>query len=131
MELHLKVTGFILIGLALLHFVFPKYFNWEKELSTLSLINRQLMYVHTFFIAFILLLMGVFCIYASVDIVNTKLGRQFSFGLFVFWATRLVFQFYVYSPSLWKGKLLESTIHILFSLLWIYFSIIFFLIYWA
>jgi hypothetical protein len=131
MELHLKITGYLLITLALIHFIFPRYFNWGKELSSLSLINKQLMYVHTFFIALVVLLMGVFCISSAEDIIYTKLGRQLSLGLFIFWSTRLVFQFYVYSPKLWRGKLFESTVHVFFSLLWIYFSAVFLLIHWT
>ncbi len=130
MELHLKITGYLLILLALIHLVFPRYFNWRRELSYLSLINKQLMYVHTFFIALVVFLMGVFCIYSSSDIIYTKLGQQLSLGLCIFWTTRLIFQFCIYSPKLWKGKTFESTVHILFSLLWIYFSMVFFLIYW-
>jgi hypothetical protein len=130
MELHLNIIGFLLIALSLLHLIFPRYFNWEKELASVSLVNKQLMYVHTFFIALVVFLMGVFCIYAASDIVDTKLGRQLSLGLFVFWAARLVFQFCGYSSRLWKGKLFETSIHILFSILWIYFSAVFFLIYW-
>ena len=130
MEIHLKIVGSILIILALLHLIFPRYFNWGKELASLSLINKQLMYVHTFFIGLIVLLMGIFCIYSSQESIYTSLGQQLSFGLFIFWSTRLVFQFWVYSPKLWKGKLFESTVHVLFSLLWIYISVVFFLIYW-
>ena len=86
MELHLKIIGILLILLALVHAVFPKQFNWKQELSSLSIINRQLMYVHTFFIAVIIFLMGVFCIYCTTDIIYTKLGKQFSLALSVFWA---------------------------------------------
>lgn len=131
MELHLKITGLLLIILAIIHIIFPKYFNWKSELSSLSLINKQLMYVHTFFIALVVLLMGVFCLYAADDIAYTKLGRQLSLGLFIFWSIRLIFQFCMYSPKLWRGKLFESTIHVLFSILWIYFSIVFFFVYWT
>lgn len=131
MELHLKIIGIILLLLATLHLIFPKYFNWKQELSSLSLINRQVMYVHTFFIALIVLLMGILCICCAADIVNTTLGRQLSFGLFVFWGCRLIFQFFVYSPTLWKGKAFETAVHIAFSLLWAYLTTVFFLIYWA
>jgi hypothetical protein len=41
MEIHFKIIGVLLIALALVHIVFPKYFNWDKELKSLSLINRQ------------------------------------------------------------------------------------------
>jgi hypothetical protein len=129
MELHLKIVGAISILLACIHLVFPRYFKWKIELADISLINKQLMYVHTFFIGLVVLLIGIFCIYCAADIVHTKLGQQLSFGLFVFWATRLVFQFFVYSPQLWKGKKFESTVHILFSFLWIYFTVVFFLVY--
>jgi hypothetical protein len=130
MELHLKITGFILIGIAFIHVIFPKYFNWETELASLSLVNKQMMYIHTFFIAITVFLMGFFCIYSAADMISTKLGGQLSFGLFVFWFLRLIFQFYGYSSKLWKGKTFETWIHVLFSFLWIYFSLVFFLIYW-
>ena len=118
-----------MILLAFIHFVFPKRFNWKDELNGLSLINKQLMYVHTFFIALVVLLMGVFCIYATNDMVHTILGKQLCFGLFVFWLVRLVFQFFVYSSKLWKGKRFETCVHVAFSALWVYFTIIFFLVY--
>jgi hypothetical protein len=129
MELLLKITGILLIMLALIHIVFPKYFNWKKDLQSLNLINRQMMYVHTFFIGVIVFLMGVLCIFCSSDLINTRLGRQISLGMSIFWGLRLVFQFFAYSPSLWKGKRFESIVHIVFSLLWIYLTIFFLLIY--
>ena len=127
MEQHLKIIGCLLIAISLLHVAFPRYFQWKTDLAPISLINRQLMYVHSFFIAFIVLLMGILCLCSYTDLVRTHLGHQLSFGLFIFWATRLLFQFFIYSPSLWKGKKRELTIHIVFSLLWAYFSTIFFL----
>lgn len=129
MELHLKITGVIMVALAFLHLAFPGRFKWKDELNGLSLINRQLMYVHTFFIAFIVLLMGVFCLYSAREIVHTPLGRQLAFGLAIFWAVRLVFQFFVYSADLWRGKRFETWVHVLFSLLWSYFTTVFFLVY--
>jgi hypothetical protein len=118
-----------MILLAFIHFIFPYRFRWKDELNGLSLINKQLMYVHTFFIALIVLLMGIFCIYSAKDLLTTSLGKQLSFGLFIFWSIRLVFQFFVYSAELWKGKWFETSVHVIFSLLWTYFTTIFFLAY--
>ena len=129
MELHLKITGCLFIGLALLHVIFPKYFHWKQELASLSIMNRQMMYVHSFFIAFTVLLMGIFCLYCTNDIINTDLGKKVSLGFSVFWGMRLIFQFVIYSPKLWLGKPFETIVHIFFSLLWGYFTTIFFLIY--
>lgn len=129
MELHLKIIGLLLIGLAIVHIIFPDYFNWKKELKSLSLINIQMMYVHTFFVAVIVFLMGLLCFFCAYDIINTQLGKSLSLGLFIFWGLRLLFQFFVYSPKLWKGKKFETIMHIAFSLLWIYLTTIFLFIY--
>lgn len=126
MYLHIKVIGLLLIALALVHIIFPKYFNWKNELKSLSLINKQMMTLHAFFIAFMVFLMGLLCLISTTDLINTKLGKTISFGLGIFWTTRLLVQFFGYSSKLWKGKTFETIVHILFSTLWLYFSIIFF-----
>ena len=125
MEIHFKIIGVLLIALAFVHIVFPKYFNWDKELKSMSLINRQMMTVHTFFIALTVFLMGLLCLTSSSDIIETNLGKKISLGLGIFWTVRLFVQFFGYSPDLWKGKKFETFMHIIFSLLWTYLSIIF------
>ena len=121
----IEISGILLILLALLHAVFPRYFNWRRELAELSLINRQIMWVHTFFIALILFLMGLLCITSAHALQNTELGKKISLGLSFFWATRLFIQFFGYSSRLWKGKLFETAIHVLFSILWLYLALVF------
>lgn len=128
-ETHLKIIGSILIALALVHIVFPKYFSWKKDLAQLSLINRQMMKVHTFFIALAVFLMGVLCITFFDSLVQTDFGRKISLGLSIFWGIRFIIQFFGYSSELWKGKTFETIIHVVFSFFWAYVTIIFFLIY--
>jgi len=129
MELNLKIIGVLLISLALMHVIFPKYFNWIDELRTVSLMNRQLMYIHTFFIALVLLLMGLLCLTSSTEIIETDLGHRLALGFGIFWSIRLFIQFWGYSPELWKGKRFESLVHIIFSLLWLYLSVVFLYLY--
>lgn len=125
MELQYKIVGFSLMALALVHILFPTYFNWKKELRSLSLINRQMMQVHTFFIALTVFLMGLLCVTASADLIQTRLGKTLSLGLGIFWGCRMIIQFFVYSPQLWKGKTFETIVHICFSACWIYMTILF------
>jgi hypothetical protein len=125
MELHLKIAGVLLVLLALLHVIFPRYFKWKAELSNISAINRQMMYVHAFFIGLALLLMGLLCLTSSSDIASTSLGRKVSLGIGIFWLARLFIQFFGYSSLLWKGKTFETTVHVLFSVLWIYLTAVF------
>lgn len=119
------------MALALFHVVFPRYFNWKDELNLVSHINRQMMYVHAFFIAFIVFLMGLLCLTSATELTTTNLGKRISLGLGIFWTTRLFVQLFVYSQLLWKGKKLETTVHILFAILWTYLSAEFILIYLA
>lgn len=129
MELHLRIIGTLLSLLAFVHIIFPRYFNWKKELASLSLINRQMMQVHTIFIAFTVLLIGLLCLTSAHELVTTELGRRITLGLGVFWAVRFIFQLFVYSGELWKGKRFETTVHIAFTFFWLYMSAIFFGIY--
>jgi len=124
MQIHFKIIGVLLMALALIHIIFPKYFNWKEDLKTLNLINQQMMKVHTFFIAFIVFLMGLLLISSSNDLITTTLGKKIVLGLAIFWAIRLYFQLFVYSTKLWKGKRFETYVHILFTLLWSYINLI-------
>jgi len=129
MERHLEIIGILLIALALLHVVFPRYFKWKEELKGISLVTRQILHVHTFFIALTVFLMGLLCLTSARDLVTTPLGRRIALGLFVFWFCRLVLQFFGYSSKLWKGKFFKTTVHIAFSILWVYLSAVFLLTY--
>lgn len=128
MQLQLEFIGALLVVLALLHAGFAWYFDWRREFATVSLINRQMMYVHTFFIALAVLLMGLLCLTSATELVGTPLGRRVALGMGLFWLARLLIQFFGYSATLWRGKRFETVVHVLFSLLWAYVSAIFLLV---
>lgn len=119
MILLLQILGIVLILLALLHLIFPRYFRWKEELAGLSLINREIMMVHTFFIALTVLLMGLLLLTSADLLTATVLGRRLSGGLAFFWGVRLLCQFFWYSPANWRGKPFETMAHILFTVLWL------------
>ena len=131
MEIHFKIIGFLLMALALVHVIFPKYFNWKEDLKSMTLVNREMMIIHTFFIALTVFLMGLLCVTSSTELIETYLGKRISLGLGVFWFARLLIQFFGYSSALWKGKRFETLVHIVFSLVWIYLSFVFFLNYFC
>jgi hypothetical protein len=130
MELQLNIIGTILILLALVHGIFPKYLDWDNELRPHRVIYRQIMWVHTLFIALTLIFMGLLCITSAEELIGTPLGRRVSLGLAVFWFIRLLIQFFGYSSELWRGKRFETVVHVLFAILWTYMSAIFFFLYW-
>lgn len=125
MVTNFRVIGILLIALSLIHLGFPKRFNWKVELGSLSLMNRQMMVIHTFFIALTLLLTGVLCVTSAGELAATNLGRKICLGLGIFWTIRLIVQFFGYSSELWKGKTFETIMHFLFALFWAYLSVVF------
>lgn len=125
MKTLIEITGGLLIALALLHVAFPRRFRWREETADLGLLTRQILYVHTFFIALTVFLMGLLCVTSADDLMHTELGRRISMGLAAFWGIRLVIQFVGYSPELWRGKAFETTMHVLFSLFWAFLTLLF------
>jgi hypothetical protein len=128
MEVYLNIAGFLLVALAIIHIGFPQYFEWRKDLGSITLINRQMMYIHTFFIGFVVLLMGLLCLISSKEIIETVLGKKIALGFGIFWTLRLFIQFVGYSSKLWKGKVFETVMHVVFTMIWIYLSVVFLVI---
>lgn len=128
--LHVQVIGGLFIVLALAHGAFPRYFRWRRELAHLGLLERQVMYVHTFFVALVVGLMGLLCLLLSHELLHTRLGYWLCWGLAAFWLIRLYAQFFVYSAQLWRGKRFETRVHIAFALFWAYVSVVFVLAVW-
>ncbi len=87
------------------------------------------MYIHTFFISLAVFLMGLLCLTSASELTGTSLGRKIALGLSIFWAFRLGVQFFGYSSSLWMGKRFETMVHVIFSFLWAYITIVFFLVF--
>lgn len=92
--------------------------------------NRQMMYVHLFFIALAVVLNGVLCLTSAEELLTTSLGRRICLGIGLFWTLRLYVQFFVYSSELWKGKAFETSMHVLFIILWSYISAVFIWVWW-
>ena len=120
MEINLQIAGLVQIALALLHGAFPKRFRSKEEFASVSLLSRQIMYVHTLFVALVVFLMGVLCFSSAQDLISSSLGKRVCLGLAVFWGLRLVIQLFGYCNELWRGKRFETWVHIVFSILWVY-----------
>ena len=120
MILHLQIAGWLLVVLASAHGFFPRHFRWREDLKTIPLLTREIFYVHHFFVALTVGLMGLILILEPVELYTSALGKKILVGFAIFWGTRLFFQFFVYSSTHWRGKTFETVMHILFVCLWIY-----------
>lgn len=122
LALHLRLAGALLLLLAFAHLFFPRRFGWKEDLANLSLLNRQMFYVHCFFIVLVLVLFGLLSLFYTAALLSTgPLPKAVLTGLVLFWSARLLIQFFVYDSRLWKGQPFNTGIHILFSALWAYY----------
>jgi len=124
-ELHLKIVGVLVTLLSLIHIGFPRYFLWSDQLKKLSLINKQMMEAHTFFIAIVLIGIGLLAFFHGDALHNSEFGNHIAAGLAFFWLLRLIFQLFFYSPRLWLDKPFETTVHIVFTAFIIYLITVF------
>ncbi len=121
MYLHLKIVGALLTALGLAHSVFGRYFQWKKELAQLSTLTRQMFLVHCFFIALLLIMIGLCSLFYPHALIGSgTLSRLVLIGLLVFWSVRLAFQLFVYDSAIWRGRRFYTIMHVVFSLFWTY-----------
>jgi hypothetical protein len=125
-EWHLRIAGVLQILLALAHILLPRRLRWTEELARLSLLNRQIFHVHTFFICLVLVMNGALSLLAPAALLEpTPLSRLVLLGCAVFWAVRLYCQWFVYESSLWRGRRFETTVHVASSVLWLYLTAVY------
>ncbi|MCA8964351.1 MAG: hypothetical protein H6838_14305 [Planctomycetes bacterium] len=122
-ELHLRIVGGLQIVLALLHLDFRRRFRWAEELAALSLLNRQIFYVHALFLCFVLVAFGSLSLLAPDALLEpTRLARLVLGGIATFWGLRLFCQWFVYDARLWRGQTMPTVVHWVFTLVWAYFT---------
>jgi hypothetical protein len=121
LTVQLQVVGVLLMALGLSHAFFNRYFGWGVELAGVSLFTRRVFFVHTFFIAMTVTMMGAFSVvYARALVGPQALGRAILAGMVVFWGSRLVAQFTAYESAIWRGNRFRTRMHVAFTFLWIY-----------
>lgn len=128
---HIQAVGVFQIVLALAHIAFARRFEWRKETSRLSLLSRQIFYVHTFFICVVLTLFGLLNLTCTHELLAPGVLAKFVLaGITVFWAFRWLIQFFVYDSRLWRGNRFNTSMHIAFASMWTYFAVVYSLALW-
>jgi hypothetical protein len=122
----LRLAGVILLLLAVAHVPIATRLEWRTDAQRLSPVNRQVMLVHAFFVALTVGLMGALTLgWADALATPSPLGTPLAAGLTVFWAVRLWFQWFVYERALWRHRAFETRVHVLFTILWTYLTVVY------
>jgi len=118
---HLRIVGALLLLLGMSHAFFNRYFGWEQELQTVSLLTRRIFFVHSFFIGLGVVLAGAGTLfYVDVLLRPDALSRAVLAAMAAFWFCRLLAQFLAYDSAIWRGNRFRTSMHIVFATLWCY-----------
>ena len=119
--LHLRLVGLLLTAVGLAHLALPRALGWGGEMRRLSLVNRQVAYVHAFFIGLACVQFGLLAwLGAGQLLAGSPLARGVLLAAAVFWGCRLGAQLVVFDPALWRGRRLTVLGHVAFVVLWAY-----------
>lgn len=131
LETLLRIAGASLFLLAAMHLFLPGRLGWREDFAKVSHLNRQIFYVHCFFVCLVLILMGAGCLgWPEAFLQPSVMGKLVCAALAIFWGVRLLMQFFVYSDRHWRGKRFETVAHVLFSGLWGFYAALFSLLWW-
>ena len=126
MKLCLQIAGILQLTLALAHVGFARKLGWREELQHVSLLTRQIFWVHAGFLMLVLAGFGSLSLLHADDLLGSNpLARFVLGGLATFWAVRLYCQFFVYRADHWRGNPFNTKAHIAFGLLWTFLTAVY------
>ena len=129
---NLRAAGVLLAALVVVNLFVPARFGWRADLSRVSLLNRQIFQVHSVFVVLILALSSALLLTSADALVEpSRLSRAILLGLTIFWGLRMLMQWCFYSPDIWRGHRFFTTMHVVFSMTWIYMTGVFGMALWS
>jgi len=95
---HLTLAGVILLGLGATHVMLPRTLQWNRELVGISSLNREVSYVHCYFIGLACILWGLLPLTAGPALLDPNpVTRLVLVGAVAFWGSRLIIQLAVFN----------------------------------
>lgn len=95
---HLVVVGTVTLALGVVHLALPGTLGWQHDLAAASKLNREVSYVHCYFIGLACVLWGLLPLTAGTALTEPHpVTRLVLLGAVVFWASRLVMQLAVFN----------------------------------
>ena len=126
LELLIFIGGILHFGILLASAMVPKVLDWKASLDKLDGLSRQLVWVHGAFIVLVIIGFGLLSVFFAGDLVTgTPLARGVCLFIALFWAARLIVQFFVFDAKPYlKTALLRAGYHGL-TLVFMYHAIVY------
>ena len=100
LELLIFAGGIFHFGILIASAMVPKVLDWKASLEKLDGLFRQLVWVHGAFIVLVIIGFGLLSVVLAGDLAGgTPLARGMCLFISLFWAARLVVQFFVFDAE--------------------------------
>jgi len=100
LELLIFIGGILHFGILLASAMVPKVLHWKESLGKLDGLSRQLVWVHGAFIVLVIIGFGLLSVlFAGELVTGTPLARGVCLFIALFWAARLIVQFFVFDAK--------------------------------
>ena len=100
LETMLIIAGALHFGILLASALVPQVLDWRSELAQLSVLTRQLVWVHGIFIVLVIIGFGVLTLLNAEALAGgTPLARCVCGFIAIFWTARLSLQFFLFDPA--------------------------------
>jgi len=86
------VGGVYNLGFAIFHLMFWRLFRWNRNLASLTPINRSIMQILNLCLIFVFLAMAYISFFHSPELIQTSLGKTTLIVFSLFWFLRMVEQ---------------------------------------
>jgi hypothetical protein len=124
LSVNLRIVGVTTLGLGLLHIALPYGLRWSREFAGASPLNREVSYVHCYFIGLACLLWGLLPRAAGRALLEPNpVTRVVLVGAVIFWTSRFVIQLFVFNRHA-RESLVWRTISVAGTGLWLYLAVV-------
>jgi hypothetical protein len=124
LQLNLVCAGVLQAGLGTAHLALPAVLGWRRDLAAASLLNREVGYVHCYFVGLSCVLWGLLPLTAGAQLLRpAPVTRIVLVGAVCFWASRLIIQVVLFNRHAGRsaGWLALSAAG---TLLWLYLTLV-------
>ncbi len=95
-ETAILVGGIYNIGFVIFHLMFWKLLHWNKDLASLSFINRQVMQIFNLCLIFVFLIFAYISLFHTGELLRSGLGKTLLLLMAIFWLLRAIEQIYFF-----------------------------------
>ncbi len=92
MKTLISIGGFFGLGFFIFHIFFWRLFDWQKDLKSLTSINRGVMQVLNLCLMICFVIFAYVSIFHADELLATGLGKTILFGIAGFWFLRALMQ---------------------------------------